>query len=160
MVADQRTGFPGSWVILAHMNPIGADGAGEIGTVVEDERHVVVGADPLDYPGPSDQVAVGEVLIPKLHDVHPTDDASLHESVEIASIRGTQVEPAIGQSPPLRRVSRTRQLIPDALALASAFICCLNWRTLVSAAGESMSATDWKVPGRLNGVDTCCQPGV
>jgi hypothetical protein len=35
VVADQRTGFPGSWVILAHMNPIGADGAGEIGTVVE-----------------------------------------------------------------------------------------------------------------------------
>ena len=114
---------------------------GEVGPVVEYERDAGGLAHPLDESGPGDQTGVVESFVAELDDVDPAVDAASDERLEIGSVGGAEVAPAMGQIPP---VAGRRGAHPafGSLARASAFICCLNWRTLASASGESMSATD------------------
>ncbi len=133
-------------VVLADVDPVRTDGRGQPGVVVEHEWHVVVGADPLDQPGPLGQRTVGQTLLAQLHDVHAACDAGLHEGLEVRPVRGAQVEPPLPQVPPVRRTRCTPQRPVAALPLARAFIFCLYWRTLASVSGESMSATDRNDP--------------
>ena len=146
-----RTGLGRGHVVLADMDTVGTDGRGQVGPVVEDERHLVVGADPLDEGGPRDQQPVGQVLLAQLHDVDPALDAGVRRSARGRAGRACRGRAAGSVRATHRRCPGGR--VPSsfrrrmALALALAFACCLNWRTLTRASGESMSATERNVPG-------------
>ena len=110
------------------MHAVGTDRRRQVGTVVEDEWHLMAGADLLDDPGPSHQIRIGEVLVAELHDVDPADDASLYEGPEIGPVGGAEIEPTLGQgpSPGGGPGGGIRQLVAIAWALAWAFFFCLN----------------------------------
>ena len=91
---------------------------------------------------PLHQLLVGELLLPELDDVHTALDAYLDEGLEVTSIGRAQVEPPIVEIPRGSGGGRNGQRDGDASALAFALRFCLYWRTLASASGESMSATD------------------
>ena len=133
MLAHDAPGHSRGRVLLADMDAVGTDGHRQVGTVVEDERDVMLGADPLHQRRPLHQLLVGELLLPELDDVHTALDAYLDEGLEVTSI----VEIPRGSGG-----GRNGQRDGDASALAFALRFCLYWRTLASASGESMSATD------------------
>ena len=97
--------------------------------------------------GPGDQGGVGEVLLAQLDDVdapsmqRPTKiSRSGRSGVHSRARRLASSAPAC--SGPGGRATSVAHPGLGSLARASAFICCLNWRTLARASGESMSATD------------------
>ena len=69
----------GGGVVLADVDTVCPDLEGEVGSVVHDERHTVLRADPCCEPTPLDQVPCVEVLVPQLDDVHASCDARVQE---------------------------------------------------------------------------------
>ena len=103
----------------------------------------------MDQARSCDQFGIVEVLLPKLHDVDPADNAPTYERLKVGPVRGTEVEAAPVEAPADSGWSGRFGGHFDggypglgSFARASAFACCLNWRTLANASGESISATD------------------
>jgi hypothetical protein len=131
------------------MDAVGAHGRSQVRPVIEHEGHPFGGADPLDQVRSRDEFGVVEELLPKLHDVDSTGNAPAHEHLEVGPVRGAEVEPAPVKAPVDRGWSGCFSWDSSrdhpglgSWARASAFACCLNWRTLASASGESISATE------------------
>ena len=145
--ADQRVGaqqpacLGRRQVVLADVDPVGPCLGDQVRTVVEHEGHPRGGADGPDESRTRHEVGVTELLVAQLDDVDAALDAATHECLEVRPIRGAEVEATVGQVP---AVAGRRAAHPafGSLARASAFICCLNWRTFARASGESMSATE------------------
>ena len=111
--SQDAAGQGGGGVVLADVDTVGADLEGEVGTVVEDERHVMLGADPGGETASLDDVPSLEVLVPQLHDVHPPGDARCQERGEVGAVSRAQVQAPSGQPPRVGSVQR----FPAAAAL-------------------------------------------
>jgi len=116
---EDRPGH-GRWaVVLTYMDAIAPCGQGQVGAVIEDERHARVGTESLQGGGPSDQRPVVQRLLPELDDIDAAADARFDESEKVGAVGCTEVQAPSGQ--PVRR----QVCVPPAAALALAFISCL-----------------------------------
>ena len=82
----------GRGVVLADVDPVGPHLEGQIGSVVQDEGHAVVGADSGGEPGPLDQGAGVEFLVPQLDDVHPAARCRREEAGEVGTVARAEIE--------------------------------------------------------------------
>ena len=126
---------------MTHVYPVGARFEGEVGTVVEYERHAGLPADVTDRPREADEISGFEVLLAELDDVYSTRDARGDERLDVRSVGGTEIEPASFESGPLAQ--RAAFFFgAGASPWRPAFISCLKLRTAARLFSSKMSATD------------------
>ena len=90
---------PAGSVVLAHVDPVGPDGRGQVGSVVEHERHPVGGADPPDEAGPVHQCRRRRGACPAAARRRRRRDAAPDERLEVGPVRGAEVEAPTGRGP-------------------------------------------------------------
>ena len=81
-------------VVLADVHPVGPDGQGQVGAIVEHEGDAGARQTSRDDDGPFEQRPGVEVLVPQLDDVDATGDAGGDEVGQVGSVRGAEVEVA------------------------------------------------------------------
>ena len=143
--------------------PSAPDGRGQIGSVVEDEGHVVVGADPLDQRRPAGQLGGRRGASRGAGRRRPRRRCRRRRSARGPVGRECRGTAAGRRGPSATGRGRPRAAQPGVDALAAAWpwpsSCCLYWRTLARASGESMSATDRMRPGSPYGAAAFSHPG-
>jgi len=121
-------------VVLADVDAVRASLERQVGPVVQQERDAPGATDLTDEPGPGQERARLELLLPELDDVDTAFDAGGHEVGQVRPVRRAQVEAAAGEVAPGAHP----------LACALAFMARLFARTFSSVSGLVMSATDRK----------------
>ena len=120
-------------VILAHMDAIGANFEGKVGSIVENEGHACFGTH-VSNESSSYQERLGvQLLLSQLDDVHPSGDTGRHKFTEIRSVRSAEVEVAVRDGAgwrhalvgPLAFALTGPFAAPVAVAFALAFMACL-----------------------------------
>jgi hypothetical protein len=93
--AEQAAGERNGRVVLADVDAVGGDVEGEVGPIIEDERHAAIRADRLDEAGPRQKRHRLEMLLTQLHDVDPAGDAGLDEPGQVRAVGCAEVEVAV-----------------------------------------------------------------
>ncbi len=81
-------------VVLADVDTVRLTGQGQVGPVVEDERHPELGTHRGGQLRPGQERAGIQLLLPQLDHVHPAPEACAQERRQIGPVRRAQVEPA------------------------------------------------------------------
>ncbi len=92
--AHDRAGACGVDVLLPDVDAVRACREGEVGPVVEDERHLVGVADVAHHDGPRHHRIVVQVLLAELHDVDTPEDACVDERLEVGAVGRAEIKAA------------------------------------------------------------------
>ena len=82
----------GGGIVLSHVDPVRFDIESQVGPVVQDEGHPVIGADAPGDVGPLDDPSGLEFLVAQLDDVHPTCDTAVEELGQVGPVSGAEIE--------------------------------------------------------------------
>ena len=98
--AEDPAGQRRRCVVLADVDAVGPDLQGQVGPVVQDERHAEVGADPSERPGPGPAAGRASRSLSRSWTTStPPRMQAATKRFEVGPVGGAEVEPAVGSRP-------------------------------------------------------------